>query len=123
MWEKELWIAKRKKVETNDMGVDIEVFYPPIRYMLNYQPVSDYNSYQEYGEHINDVYRAFLTSMAYQGKINVGDRVYMSDGQTLISELKELVESDDEYCNKANYVVKVVLPQNFFTRVDFLKRR
>lgn len=123
MWEKEMWIAKRKKVETNDMGVEVEYFYPPIRYLINYQPVSDQMSFLEYGEHIVDVYRAFLTSMAYQGKIKVGDRAYLSDGQTSPSELKALVESDDEFCNKANYVVKIVLPQNFFTRVDFLKRR
>lgn len=123
MWEKELWIAKRKDIKTNDMGVDIETFYPPIRYMINYQPISDNNSYQEYGEHIVDVYRAFVTTMLYQGKINVGDRAYISDGQTLPNELKVLVNSDNEYCNNANYVVKIVLPQNFFTRVDFLKRK
>lgn len=121
MWEKELWIAKRISVETNDMGIDIEKFAKPIRYSFNYQPISGDMSYREYGERISDVYRAFISKMQYQGKIRVGDRAYISDGEYLEEDLEELVNSDDEYCKKANYIVNVVLPQNFLIRVDFLK--
>lgn len=123
MWEKELWIARRKSIETNDMGVEIEKFYTPIRYRLNYQPVTDQVSMMEYGEHIIDVYRAFVMRNKYQSILKVGDRIYLCDGEIGEDELKDLVESDDEFCNKANYVVKCVLPQNFLTRVDFIKRR
>lgn len=123
MWEKEIWIAKRKKVISNDMGVDIECFETPIRYALNYQPISGTNNFQEYGEKVSDVYRAFVKKIHCDGEIKVGDRVYLSDGNIMESELKALVESDNEFCNKANYVVNAVLSQNFFIRIDFLKRR
>lgn len=123
MWEKEIWIAKRKEIITNDYGVDIEYFYTPIKYTINYQPLSGDMSYQEYGEKINDVYRAFVNRYEFTNVINVGDRVYLCDGEISEDKLEELALSDDEYCNKANYVVNVVMPQNFRTKIDFIKRR
>ena len=122
MWEKEIWIAKRISVETNDMGVDIETFAKPIRYFFNYQPVSGDMSYREYGERISDVYRAFIKKMYYNNEIRVGDRAYLADSEYTEQDLKRLVDSDDEYCKNANYVVNVVLPQNFLIRIDFLKQ-
>lgn len=122
MWEKEIWIAKRTKVETDDFGVDIEYFEKPKRYMLNYQPVSGNTNYLEYGEKTRNVYRAFVDRLAYQGVINIGDRVYLSDSEIIESELEKVALSDDEYCNNANYYVMVMLPQNFKTRIDFMKR-
>lgn len=122
MWEKEIWIAKRIKVETNDFGIDIEYFDKPIKYRFNYQPISGNTDIMEYGEKITDVYRTFIDKAVYLGKIRVGDRVYLEDGEILESELENLVISDNEFCEKANYVVKVVLPQNFKMRLDFIKR-
>ena len=122
MWEKEIWIAKRIKVETNDFGIDIEYFDKPKKYRFNYQPISGNTDIMEYGEKITDVYRTFIDKAVYLGKIKVGDRVYLEDGEILESELENLVISDNEFCEKANYVVKVVLPQNFKMRLDFIKR-
>lgn len=122
MWEKEIWIAKRLKIETNDFGVDIEYFDKPKKYMLNYQPVSGNTSYLEYGDKINDVYRVFVNRLQYQGVINVGDRAYLSDGQIAEKDLEELAINDNGFCEKSNYVVQVVLPQNIKTRIDFMKR-
>lgn len=121
-WEKELWIAKRKKVETNEFGVDVEYFESPKKYRFNYQPISGNTNLLEYGEKIYDVFRTFIDKNVYLGKIKVGDRVYLEDGEVLQSDLEDLVESDNEFCQKANYVVKVVLPQNLKIRVDFIKR-
>lgn len=122
MWEKEIWIAKRVKVETNDYGVDIEYFDKPIHYRFNYQPLSGTTDYQEYGEKTRNIFRTFVSRKLFQGVINEGDRVYLSDSQYAESELKALAESDDELCNKANYYVVSVLPQNFLIKVDFMKR-
>lgn len=120
-WEKELWIARRKKIETNEFGVDVEYFEKPKKYRFNYQPVSGNTNLLEYGERINDVFRTFIDKN-YLGKIRVGDRVYLEDGETLQIDLENLVENDNEFCEKANYSVKVVLPQNLKIRIDFIKR-
>lgn len=122
MWEKELWIAKRVKVEKNFSGIDIEYFETPKRYAFNYQPLSGNTDMLEYGEKINDVYRTFVCRSQYQGLIRVGDRVYLSDGEVLEEELQSIALNDNENCEKANYVVKTVLPQNFKMRIDFIKR-
>ena len=84
-----------------------------IKYKFNYQPISGNTDIMEYGEKITDVYRTFIDKAVYLGKIRVGDRVYLEDGEILESELENLVISDNEFCEKANYEVKVVLPQNF----------
>ena len=122
MWEKEIWIAKRKSIETNSDGWQIEIFDKPKKYYLNYQPVSGITSYLQYGEKITDVYRAFVDRAYYQGVINVGDRAYLNDGLISEDELRKLAESDNKYCDNANYVVKSVLPQNYKTKIDFIKR-
>ena len=89
---------------------------------MNYQPVSGYTDYAVYGDKMRDTYRAFVNRLAYQNVINVGDRVYLSDGQLAESELEKIAMSDNEYCEKANYSVYVVLPQNYKTQIDFMKR-
>lgn len=122
MFEKEIWIAKRNKVETDEFGNDIEFFEKPIRYFFNYQPVSGNTVLLEYGERINDVYRTFVDKKQFLGKIKIGDRVYLEDGETLQNELEEKAENDNQFCEKANYVVKTVLPQNFKVKIDFIKR-
>ena len=90
MWEKEIWIAKRKSAEINEYGVEIETFEKPIKYAMNYQPVSGYTDYAVYGDKMRDTYRAFVNRLEYQNVINVGDRVYLSDGQLAESELEKI---------------------------------
>lgn len=122
MWEKEIWIARRNKLITNDDGIEVPYFDTPTPYRMNYQPVSGYLGLMEYGENISNVYRAFV-DRRMQGKIKVGDRVYLSDNEVLESELENLAMSDNEFCENANYEITVALPQNFKMKVDFTKRR
>ena len=74
MFEKEIWIAKRKKVTTNKNGVEKEFFEKPQKFYFNYQPVSGNTKLEEYGEDINNVYRMFVDRKNFQGKIRDGDR-------------------------------------------------
>ncbi len=120
MWEKELWIAKRN-ITTNDDGNDIESFEKPIKYRMNYQPVSGYLDYMKYGENVENVYRTFVSKNIYQGVIKAGDKVYLSDNDVLEKDLERLVNNDNELCKNANYKVEVVLPQNLLIKIDFLK--
>ena len=123
MFEKEIWIAKRNKVTTNKNGVEKEFFEKPQKFYFNYQPVSGNTKLEEYGEDINNVYRMFVDRKNFQGKIRVGDRAYLSDGDISEQELEELATNDDEKCTKANYRIEVVLPQNIKTRIDLIKIR
>ena len=121
MFEKEIWIAKRKSIETNENGIDVEIFEAPKKYYLNYQPISGYLDLQQYGEDINNIYRIFVNRNSFQGVINVGDRAYLNDGLTSEKDLREIVESDNKYCEKANFKVSLVLPQNLKIRIDLIK--
>lgn len=123
MFEKEIWFAKRVKVKSNKNGVEMEYFEKPQKFYLNYQPVSGNTHLAEYGEEINNVYRIFVDRKMYQGKIKVGDRAYLSDGDISEQELENLALNDNERCLKANYRVEVVLPQNIKTRIDLIKIR
>ena len=121
-WEKEIWIAHRIKVEKDDYGNEIEYFDKPKRYFINYQPVSGYTSFLQYGANSVDVYRAFVDRQSFSGVIKKYDRAYLSDGDISEEELQELAQSDNEFCEKANYRVEIVLPQNVKTKIDFKKR-
>lgn len=121
MFEKDIWIAKRTNVETDENGNEIEYFAKPEFYRLNYQPVSGNTILKEYGEDINDIYRAFVDRLSFQGKINVGDRAYLSDGEVAEWDLESIAQNDNVYCSNANYKVIIVLPQNIKTRIDFQK--
>lgn len=118
MFEKKLYIASRKSIEHTDYGNEIEKFDNPKEYWFNYQPVNGTLDYQQYGANIRNIYRAFI-DMSYLGKIKVRDRAYLIDGE--IQDIKDRALNDNEYCEKANYRVIVVLPQNFKIRVDFEK--
>lgn len=122
-WNKEIWIAKRIKTEKNVEGIDIEYFDTPVKYVINYQPLSAEQSLQEYGEHVSDVYRATIPRSIYEGVFHSGDRAYLSDENFKQDELEQLATNDDEHCTKSNYVINTVLVQNLLIRIDFLKRR
>ena len=122
MWEKEIWIAKRISIEQDEYGNDIERFDKPKKYMFNYQPISGSLKLQDYGENNDDMFRAYVDKAYYLGKIKRGDRVYLEDDETLVSDLVKLVRNDNEFCQNANYVVKSALPQNLKLKLDFVKR-
>lgn len=118
--DKEIWIAKRRKIVTNEYGQEIEYFDKPQRYYINYQPVSGYTSYLLYGDKVTSVYRAFV-DRNMECVFNIGDKVYLNDGTMKANQLEKIAKSDNEFCEKANYVINIVLPQNFKIRVDFIK--
>ena len=121
MFEKKLYIARRIKVEPNENGVDIEYFEEPKLYYFNYQPVSGYLGLQQYGEDIGNVYRMFVDRKIYQGKIKVGDRAYLSDGEITESDLEKLIQNEESFGDNANYKVELALPQNFKMQIDLIK--
>lgn len=121
MWEKKLYIATKKDVVENEYGYEVEIYNEPQEYAFNYQPSSGLTNYLLYGKDTNKVYVAYISRSLYDGVFHEGDVAYLSDGQYLESELDELVENEDEYCNKANYRITSVLPQNLKIRVDFTR--
>lgn len=121
MWEKEIWIAKKINTIQDEYGVDISHFDKPIKYGINYQPLTGDTKFKEYGNDKSDYYRAFVDRNIYSGKIRVGYKCYLCDGEIEESELENMATNDDEYCNKANYEVVSVLPQNLKIRIDFKK--
>ena len=121
MWEKLLYIAKRNRIETNVYGEDIEYFDQPKAYRFNYQPIDGELNVKESGERKSARYQAFVDRRYFQGVIKSGDKAYLSDEDVLEKELEDLVSSDNEYCEKANYRIIKVLTQNFKMRIVFEK--
>ena len=118
---KEIWIAQYDKENSysDDNGSEIPVYKEPQRYDMNYQPASGYTSYLKHGMQIDDVYIAMVDRKAFQGKVIVGDRAYLSDGEVAEEDLEKLVLSDNNLCLKANYKVVSVLPQLIKTIIEF----
>lgn len=121
MFEKKLYIAKKLKVESNENGIDVEYFEKPKLYNFNYQPVSGFLGLQQYGEEIGNVYRMFIDKALYQGKIKVGDRAYLSNGEITESDLEQLIQNEKDFGDNANYKIELVLPQNFKMQIDLIK--
>lgn len=121
MWEKKLYIATQNQIEENDYGYEIQTYNLPKEYRFNYQPSSGLTNYLQYGKDINKVYVAYINRSIYDGVFHEGDVAYLSDGKYLESELDELVENEDKYCQKANYRITSVLPQNLRIRIDFTR--
>lgn len=117
---KEIWIASRKKVEINEYGVEIEYFEKPKKYFMNYQPTSGYTDYLVYGDKITSMYRAYI-DRRHECLFNIGDKVYLNDGTLKECQLEKVVLDDNEFCEKANYTISMILPQNFKLRIDFTK--
>lgn len=121
MWEKELWIASRNYIDDNNGKYDAPIYNAPRFYKMNYQPIEGDVTSAEYGQKKNARYQAFVERRYYQGKIKTGDRVYLSDESILESELRDLALNDNMYCEKANYEVVAVLPQNIKMQIIFKK--
>lgn len=118
MFEKRLFIAKRIRVEEDDYGNPISFFEKPKEYFFNYQPVDGDLSYQQYGDNISNIYRAFIP-ITYIGKIKTGDRAYLIDGD--FKDIESLALNDNENCTMANYTIISALPQRLRIKIDFEK--
>lgn len=120
MWEKPLYIAKRNGKVEDKYGKEQPTFDKPKKYSFNYQPTYSNVDYSIYGTLINQMFVAFI-DYNYAGKIQEGDLAYLLDNQT--RDVDELAnkDSDDEFCNNANYRIKTMLPQNLKIKVTFEK--
>ena len=120
--DKLLYIAKRIKINTNEYGIQISEYAEPIKYTFSYMPSSGQTDYQLYGEAIRDMFISYLP-MCFLGKINVGDKAYLIDGET--QNITELVKMDklDLQRSNANYHIKVVQPQNMRLKVIFEREK
>lgn len=121
MFERPVYIASYLKTDQNDNGADIDIYDTPQRYLINFQPVSDYLAYQEYGQDVSSVKRALVRKELFYGKVKQRDKVYLNDENNPFENLCEVVESETERCLKANYeVIKAVL-QGYYIRIDIRK--
>lgn len=118
--DKRLFIAKRIKVENDEFGNEISYYETPKEYNFSYMPTSGQVDYQIYGELISNMFTSILP-MSFLGKIKTGDKAYLIDGE--IQDIDNLVYNDlkDEFCTHANYIVKLVQPQNIRIKIIFEK--
>ena len=118
--DKRLFIAKRIKVENDEFGNEVSYYETPKEYRFSYMPTSGQVDYQIYGELISNMFTSILP-MSFLGKIKTGDKAYLIDGE--IQDIDNLVYNDlnDEFCTHANYIVKLVQPQNIRLKVIFEK--
>lgn len=119
-----LYIAKRKEINYDDYGNAIEVFETPKKYRFFYMPVvSDPKSidYQVYGALSNYMFRCFIPYNVYVGNFHQGDRAYLIDEDLQIQDMDNVANKDNEYCEKANYEIIDVKPQNMVIKLLFRK--
>lgn len=118
--DKRLFIARQIRVEVDDYGMEKSIYQSPQEYRFSYMPISSQTDYQIYGTLINNMYASILPK-AFLGKIKVGDKAYMVDGET--QNIDELVAKDlnDNQRLSANYKVKVVQDQNVRVKIIFEK--
>lgn len=119
--DKNLYIAKKIGVETDDFGNENPYFELPVKsYQFSYMPTSGQVDYQIYGANINNMFTSYLP-MCYLGKIKSGDIAYMIDGETQNIDELVCIDENDKYCKNANYRVKLVQPQNVRVKIIFEK--
>ena len=118
--DKRLFIAKRIKVERDEYGNEISYYETPKEYNFSYMHTSGQVDYQIYGELIKNMFTSILP-MSFLGIIKTGDKAYLIDGE--IQDIDNLVYNDlnNEFCTHANYIVKLVQPQNIRLKVIFEK--
>lgn len=102
-WKKQLHIATRIKVETDDYGNDVSTYDTPKPYMFNYQPANGGVDIQIYGERITKMYKAVIPYGSYADKFKEGDVAYLEGVKP---------EGEAQNGDNANYVITSVMPQN-----------
>lgn len=102
-WKKQLYIATRISVETDDYGNDVCTYNKPESYMFNYQPANGQMEIELYGEKVTNMYKAVIPYSLYADKFKEGDVAYLLG----VTPTREHENGDN-----ANYVIKGVMPQN-----------
>lgn len=110
-WNKEIYIAKKLRVELDDYGNEINIYDTPQKYVFNVQPLSGYNDITTYGEKVSKMYKAVIDSK-YLGQFSEGDVAYL-EGKTPLSEPKNGYN--------ANYIIDSVRFQNLTIAIYFNK--
>ena len=120
-YEKPIYIASYLRTEQNDDGIDIDIFDEPQLYFINFQPVSDYLDYQEYGSEVSSVKRAYVRKEQYYGVFKPRDRVYLNDENNPCDCLEDIIEEDSERCLKANYEIVKCPLRGLYIQIDVRK--
>lgn len=120
-FEKPVYVAKYLRTEISDDGIEKAIYDTPKLYCLNYQPISNYLDYQEYGADISSIKRIYARAEYVFGKIHTKDRVYLIDEDNVGTDLKALVENETERCLNANYEVIKCPPSRLFVQIDLRK--
>lgn len=116
------YIANKIGIEEDENnGNEIEIFDKPFLFKELYMPLSDDLDLENYGNDVNRILRMFVNVNEWYGRIHVGDRAYLIDEKTCECDIDKMAESDNKYCNNANYKVDVVAVQNFKLKVQFKK--
>lgn len=109
-----LYIAKYKETIQDEYLNQKQVFYEPIKYYFNVQPLTQESEIREFGELVNSMKVAVITEkQKYLGVFNEFDLAYLDDAEPL---------DEIDYGDKANYRIYAVRPQNTIIRIYFLKR-
>ena len=118
--DKKLFIAHKIGVEKNGYGDEVPYYKKPERYSFSYMPTGGQLDYQVYGTLINNMFTSYIP-MFYLGKIKSGDLAYLIDGETQDIESLSRKDANNKYCPNANYLVKIVQPQNMRLKILFEK--
>lgn len=102
-WKKQLYIATKQSVLTNEYGNDEIIYNRPINYMFNYQPANGDTEIALYGEKVTAMYKAVIPYKLYNGKFKEGDVAYLNQATP---------KGETKYGNNANYTIISVMPQN-----------
>lgn len=102
-WNKSIYIATQKEIDTNEYGVDEVTYNRPIKYRFNYQPTTGQSEIMTYGDRVTKMYSMYINRRLYDGKFHEGDLAYI-EGIT--------PEGENYNGEKANYRISSVRPQN-----------
>lgn len=107
-WKKDLYVAKRIRVDRDSRGNQTQVYDTPQLFSLNVQPISEQTRFELFGANAKKMYRAIVLGNGID--INELDAVYF-DGATPLDEPRNGFN--------ANFIVRRVMKQNLATMIYF----
>ena len=94
-WKKEVYIASKIGVQTDNDENEFSIYDEPIKYNFNYQPVNSDAEIAEFGEKVSVMKKAVIP-ISYKDKFKEFDVAYLDD----VTPNEEEKNGD-----KANYVL------------------
>ena len=94
-WKKDVYIASKIGVETDNDENEFSIYGEPIKYSFNYQPVNSDSEIAEFGEKVRVMKKAVIP-ISYKDKFKEFDVAYLDD----VTPNEEEKNGD-----KANYVL------------------